>query len=94
MANGWFSLFNILHGMTGRDDHPRRTKQGSNKKRWKKFKSSVIMEFQEANPVDSPRKNGLVAFRTFIMAVLIMASVLLIIIFISGGEFCFQKMSY
>ena len=77
--------------MTGRDDHPRRTKQGSNKKRWKKFKSSVIMEFQEANPVDSPRKNGLVAF---IMAILIMASVLLIIIFISGGEFCFQKMSY
>ena len=72
--------------MTGRDDHPRMTEQGSSKKRWKMFKNSFIMEFQETNHVDSPRKNGL-AFRTFIMAILIMASIILIMIFISRGEF-------
>ena len=78
--------------MTGRDDHPRMTEQGSIKKRWKMLKSSFsIMEFQEANPVDSPRKNGFLAIRTTIMAVLILASVLLIMVFIGGGELCIEK---
>ena len=73
--------------MTGRDDHPRMTEQGSSKKRWKMFKNSFIMEFQETNHVDCPRKNGLATIRTFIMAILIMASIILIMIFISRGEF-------
>ena len=76
--------FNILHGMTGRDDHPRMTEQGSDKKRWKMFKNSFIMEFQE----DTPRNNEFPAIRTIIMAILILAFVLLIMVFIVGGEFC------
>ena len=85
--------FNILHGMTGRDDHPRMTEQGSDKKRWKMFKNSFIMEFQEANPVDTPRNNEFPAIRTIIMAIIILAFVLLIMVFIVGGEFCIKKTS-
>ena len=72
--------------MTGRDDHPKMTEQSLHKKT---FKSSFsIMKIQEGNKVESPRKNGFLALRPIIMAVIILISMLLIMVYIGGGEFC------